>query len=54
MNFEKIRVEKIKALREQGVEPYPTRNSVADQIADVVRDYSLNLKKEHPEKSARR
>ena len=46
--LEKIRVEKIKALREQGVEPYPTRNSVADQIADVIRDYSL-FEKEYPE-----
>ncbi len=38
--LENIRKEKMLALREQGVEPYPTRNTVTHQIADATSSYS--------------
>jgi len=38
--LEKIRAEKMKALRERGIEPYPTRNAVSHEIADVVAQFT--------------
>jgi len=34
--LENIRVDKVKALREQGIEPYPTRNKITHQIGDAI------------------
>jgi len=39
-DLEKIRVEKLNALRQQGIEPYPTRNSVNHQIIDVENSFT--------------
>jgi lysyl-tRNA synthetase class 2 len=35
--LETIRAEKMRALRDQGIEPYPTRNDVTHQISDAIR-----------------
>ncbi|MCD6356511.1 MAG: lysine--tRNA ligase [Anaerolineaceae bacterium] len=35
-DLEKIRVEKLKALRKLGIEPYPTRNAISHQIIKVI------------------
>jgi len=34
--LETIRAEKMRALRDQGIEPYPTRNDVTHQISDAI------------------
>lgn len=38
--LEKIRAEKMRALREKGTEPYPTRNAVSHQIREVIEAFS--------------
>jgi len=52
-DLEKIRVKKINSLRHQGIEPYPTRNSVSHQIIDVVNSFTkfekLNPDQDFPE-----
>ncbi len=47
-DLEKIRVEKLESLRQQGIEPYPTRNSVSHQITEVVNSF-VAFEKENPE-----
>jgi len=47
-DLEKIRVEKLESLRQQGIEPYPTRNSVSHQIIEVVNSF-VAFEKENPE-----
>lgn len=39
--LENIRVEKLNKLREQGIEPYPTRNTVSHQISEVIDSFSV-------------
>jgi len=46
-DLEKIRVEKLESLRQQGIEPYPTRNSVSHQISEVVNSFVI-FEKENP------
>ncbi|MCD6576383.1 MAG: lysine--tRNA ligase [Anaerolineaceae bacterium] len=48
-DLENIRVEKLNTLRQQGIEPYPTRNSVSHQIIEVVNSFTT-FEKENPEK----
>lgn len=38
-DLEKIRVEKLNTLRQRGIEPYPTRNSVSHQIIEIVNSF---------------
>ena len=38
--LENIRAEKMRALREMGIEPYPTRNGVTHQIAEAIALFS--------------
>jgi lysyl-tRNA synthetase class 2 len=47
--LENIRVEKINKLRELGIEPYPTRNTVSHQISQVIDSFSA-FENENPEK----
>jgi lysyl-tRNA synthetase class 2 len=47
-DLENIRVEKLNTLRQQGVEPYPTRNSVSHQIIEVVNSFTV-FEKQNPE-----
>lgn len=47
-DLEKIRVEKLNALRQQGFEPYPTRNSVSHQIIEILNSFAV-FEKENPE-----
>ena len=47
--LENIRVEKLNKLREQGIEPYPTRNTVSHQISEVIDSFSA-FENENPEK----
>jgi lysyl-tRNA synthetase class 2 len=49
-DLEKIRVEKLNALRQQGIEPYPTRNSVSHQIIDVENSFTA-FEKHNPEQA---
>ena len=49
-DLEKIRVEKLNTLRQQGIEPYPTRNSVSHQIIEVVNSF-VAFEKENPEQN---
>ena len=46
-DLEKIRVEKLNNLRQQGIEPYPTRNSVSHQIINVVNSFTA-FEKQNP------
>jgi len=50
-DLEKIRIKKLKKLRQQGIEPYPTRNSVSHKIIKVVDSFnefeSQNREKEY-------
>jgi len=46
-DLENIRVEKLNTLRRQGIEPYPTRNTVSHQIADVISSF-LNFEGQNP------
>ena len=38
--LEKVRVEKIDAMRAQDIEPYPTRSEVSHQISDAIRAFT--------------
>jgi len=42
--LEKIRVAKIKAMREEGIEPYPTRNEVSHRIAQALEAFTTSEK----------
>ena len=46
--LEKIRVEKLEKMRAQGVEPYPTRSDVAQQVSEAVAAFTA-FEKANPE-----
>ena len=46
--LENIRAEKMRALRQQGIEPYPTRNSVSHQIERAIASF-VQFEKENPD-----
>ena len=48
--LEKVRAEKIKAMREEGIEPYPTRSGVTHQIKDAL-DAFTAFEASHPEEA---
>jgi len=46
--LEIIRAEKMRALREKGIEPYPTRNNVTHQIVDAI-DHFMTFEAANPD-----
>jgi len=46
--LENIRAEKMRALRDMGIEPYPTRNSVTHQIVNAI-DHFLSFEEKNPD-----
>lgn len=48
--LERIRIAKLREMREKGVEPYPTRSEVTHQISEAL-DIFKNFEEKNPEKS---
>jgi len=49
--LEKVRIEKIKALREQNIEPYPTRSEVSHQIQEAMVSFK-DFEETHPDQNS--
>ena len=39
-DLQKVRAEKIKSLREKGIEPFPTRSEVTHQIREATQEFT--------------